>query len=179
MAPLLNVLTPVGSAIAVAALSMSNGSIHGFVVAVFVLVLLFVWGAGRALMPGIMATIARSIVQVTRCVDMDEVQVELEWINGYLFLVLHDPIATEWIINLVNRYMHGPIPMKVESCRADVVKMCLSPSRLWQIGSLETEATGIRTFGRRTHEDEWDEGLYYRKAVRFRRWHADYITSLV
>ena len=55
------------------------------------------------------------------------------------------------------RYMHGPIPMKVESCRAEMLRACLSPSQILRQGSLQATIVGLRTFGRRTHEDEWDE----------------------
>lgn len=56
-----------------------------------------------------------------------------------------------------NRYMHGPIPMKVESCRAEMLRACLSPSQILRQGSFQATGVGVRTFGRRTHEDEWDE----------------------
>lgn len=54
-------------------------------------------------------------------------------------------------------YMHGPIPMKVESCRAEMVRVCLSPAQILRQGSMQAIIVGLRTFGRRTHEDEWDE----------------------
>ena len=53
--------------------------------------------------------------------------------------------------------MHGPIPMKVESCRAEMLRACLSPSQILRQGSFQATIVGLRTFGRRTHEDEWDE----------------------
>lgn len=53
--------------------------------------------------------------------------------------------------------MHGPIPMKVESCRADMLRVCLSPAQLLRLGSVQSKVVGLKAFGRRTHEDEWDE----------------------
>lgn len=53
--------------------------------------------------------------------------------------------------------MHGPIPMKIESCRAEMVRACLSPAQLLRVGSVQATVIGLRAFGRRTHEDEWDE----------------------
>lgn len=53
--------------------------------------------------------------------------------------------------------MHGPIPMKVESCRAEMLRACLSPAQILRQGSFQATVVGLRTFGRRTHEDEWDE----------------------
>lgn len=53
--------------------------------------------------------------------------------------------------------MHGPIPMKLESCRAEMVRVCLSPAQILRQGSMQAIIVGLRTFGRRTHEDEWDE----------------------
>lgn len=55
------------------------------------------------------------------------------------------------------RYMHGPIPMKVESCRAEMMRVCLSPAQILRQGSMHAIIVGLKTFGRRTHEDEWDE----------------------
>lgn len=55
------------------------------------------------------------------------------------------------------RYMHGPIPMKLECCRAEMVRVCLSPAQILRQGSMQASIVGLRTFGRRTHEDEWDE----------------------
>ncbi|CAM9806392.1 unnamed protein product, partial [Ectocarpus fasciculatus] len=75
--------------------------------------------------------------------------------------------------------MHGPIPMKVESCRAEMLRACLSPSQILRQGSFQATIVGLRTFGRRTHEDEWDESFYYEKALRFHRWAADYVQSLI
>lgn len=54
-------------------------------------------------------------------------------------------------------YMHGPIPMKVESCRVEMLRACLSPAQILRQGSFQATVVGLRTFGRRTHEDEWDE----------------------
>lgn len=59
--------------------------------------------------------------------------------------------------NLCNRYMHGPIPMKIEICKADSVRVCLSPAQLLRLGSFQSKIVGLKAFGRRTHEDEWDE----------------------
>lgn len=53
--------------------------------------------------------------------------------------------------------MHGPIPMKVESCRAEMLRACISPAQILRQGSFQATLVGLRTFGRRTHEDEWDE----------------------
>lgn len=53
--------------------------------------------------------------------------------------------------------MHGPIPMKVESCQAEMVRVCLSPAQILRQGSVQAIIVGLRTYGRRTHEDEWDE----------------------
>lgn len=53
--------------------------------------------------------------------------------------------------------MHGPIPMKLESCRAEMLRVCLSPAHMLRLGSVQATVVGLRTFGRRTHEDEWDE----------------------
>lgn len=58
------------------------------------------------------------------------------------------------------RYMHGPIPMKVESCRAEMLRACISPAQILRQGSFQATLVGLRTFGRRTHEDEWDEVQY-------------------
>eukprot|EP00904_Undaria_pinnatifida_P013773 jgi/Undpi1/9526/HiC_scaffold_27.g11982.m1 len=108
-----------------------------------------------------------------------ERQVIVEWEAGQLFLVIRRPVASEWLIHLVNRYMHGPIPMKVESCQAEMVRVCLSPAQILRQGSVQAIIVGLRTYGRRTHEDEWDEGVYYEKAIRFRRWAADHVQSLI
>lgn len=53
--------------------------------------------------------------------------------------------------------MHGPIPLKVESCRAEMVRVCLSPVQMLRVGSVQATVIGARVFGRRTHEDEWNE----------------------
>lgn len=53
--------------------------------------------------------------------------------------------------------MHGPIPMKAESCRAELLRVNMSPAHLVRLGSFEASVVGLRIFGRRTHEDEWDE----------------------
>lgn len=55
------------------------------------------------------------------------------------------------------RYMHGPIPMKLECCQAEMVRVCLSPAQILRQGSVQAIIVGLRTLGRRTHEDEWDE----------------------
>lgn len=68
-----------------------------------------------------------------------------------------DTYSMNSVITTRERYMHGPIPMKVESCRVEVLRACLSPLQILRQGSFQAELTGLRTFGRRTHEDEWDE----------------------
>jgi len=47
--------------------------------------------------------------------------------------------------------------MKVESCRAEMLRACISPAQILRQGSFQATLVGLRTFGRRTHEDEWDE----------------------
>lgn len=47
--------------------------------------------------------------------------------------------------------------MKLESCRAEMLRVCLSPAHMLRSGSVQATVVGLRSFGRRTHEDEWDE----------------------
>lgn len=71
--------------------------------------------------------------------------------HPYIYIYIYSPLSRHV------RYMHGPIPMKVESCRVEVLRACLSPLQILRQGSFQAKLIGLRTFGRRTHEDEWDE----------------------
>jgi hypothetical protein len=92
-------------------------------------------------------------------------------------LVLEDLRASEWLRQLVNRYMHGPIPTKVESCT--IQRLSLDLQYLRGHRSISATLTGLVCVGRRTHEDEWDEARFYDKVVNNRRWAVDFAQGLV
>ncbi|CAN0097487.1 unnamed protein product, partial [Phaeothamnion confervicola] len=123
----------------------------------------------------------RFVLRWARVVDMDRALVSLQWegADWWPTLVIKDIVASKWIMDLVNHYMHGPIPMKVELCTVAELRAPLSLVRLSSKGSFRGELRGLRCFGRRTHEDEWDEAKYYTKSIRFRQWAADYVQALI
>jgi hypothetical protein len=114
----------------------------------------------------------------SRAVDPN-VQISLQWQSdaSWPTLVLEDLRASAWLRQLVNRYMHGPIPTKVESCTIQSLSFDLQHLR--QHRSISATLTGLKCLGRRTHEDEWDEARFYDKVVNNRRWAADFTQGLV
>jgi hypothetical protein len=114
----------------------------------------------------------------SRAIDPN-VQINLHWQNdaSWPTLVLEDLRASAWLRQLVNRYMHGPIPTKVESCT--IQRFSLDLQHLRQHRSISATLTGLVCLGRRTHEDEWDEARFYDKVVNNRRWAADFAQGLV
>jgi hypothetical protein len=101
------------------------------------------------------------------------VTISLQWQTDTLWpvIVLDDVRASDWLRELVNRYMHGLIPTKVESCAIQRFTLHLS--------NLSATLTGLVILGRRTHEDEWDEARFYDKVVKNRRWAADFTQGLI